>query len=78
MRTTLDIDRLLRLAKQKASELGSTLTRFIEDALRAKLQPSKVSPEPFRFEPVIRSGVPVAGVDFEDRDALYERMEGRS
>jgi hypothetical protein len=40
MRTTLDLDdRLLQQAERRALEQGETLTRFIEDALRARLTP---------------------------------------
>ena len=79
MRTTLDLDdRLLKQAKRRALEQGETLTRFVEGALRARLQAGPATRAPFRFEPVIRSGAAIPGLDFEDRDALYERMEGRS
>ena len=79
MRTTLDLDdRLFREAKAKALERGQTLTRFLEESLRAHLREGRKQRAPFEFRPVIKNGVPVPGVDFEDRDVLYERMEGRA
>jgi len=79
MRTTLDVEtRLLRQAKKRAVEEGETLTRLIEKALRRYLAPSRGQRETFRFEPLTRRGRAPAGVDFDDRDSLYERMDGRS
>ena len=78
MRTTLDLeDQLLRRAKAAAAARGESLSRFLEAALRDRLRALARPVEPFSFRPVVRTGVPVPGVDFEDRDALYERMEER-
>jgi hypothetical protein len=78
MRTTLDLDdQILRRAKAAAAARGESLTRFLEAALRDRLRSLARPAEPFAFRPLVRGGVPVPGVDFEDRDALYERMEGR-
>jgi hypothetical protein len=80
MRTTLDIDdAVLRAAKKRAADEGKTLTRVIEEALRALLG-AKVRTRAGarrRFRPLVKSGRLIAGVDLADRDALYERMEGR-
>jgi hypothetical protein len=79
MRTTLNFDdRLLRQAKKKAAEEGETLTRIIEKALRAYLQPPAPRPTPFKLKLLIRKGRRVPGVNLDDRDSLYETMEGRS
>ena len=79
MRTTLDLDdHLLREAKRRALDEGSTLTRFIEEALRERLRSAGRRSSKFRFRPLTKAGTPVAGVDFEDRDVLYERMEDRA
>jgi hypothetical protein len=79
MRTTLDFDdRLLREAKARAAERGETLTRFIEGALRERLRPAAAPVRRFRFQPLVKRGTLVHGVDVDDRDALYERMEGRA
>ena len=77
MRTTLNLeDRLIREAKKRAAENGETLTSLIEKALRAYLQP-KVA-RGFRLELLVKEGRPVPGVNWDDRDSLYERMGGRS
>jgi hypothetical protein len=79
MRTTLDLDdAVLRAAKQRAAAEDLTLTRVIEEALREYLrQPRRPSRTRFRLRLVTKKGRPVRGVDLADRDALYERMEGR-
>ena len=79
MRTTLDLDdAVLRAAKQRAAAEDLTLTRVIEDALREFLrQPRRRSRTRFRLRLLTKGGRPVRGVDLADRDALYERMEGR-
>jgi hypothetical protein len=77
MRTTLDIDdRLLIAAKKRAAEAKTSLTRVIEDALRGYLAPARARRD-FKLELVIKKGKP-RDIDVADRDALYDRMEGRS
>jgi hypothetical protein len=78
MRTTLDLDSgLLRAAKRRAAETGRTLTSVLEEALRRYLQPARKRGGRFRYVPLTKRGRVVPGVDLADRDALYERMEGR-
>jgi hypothetical protein len=78
MRTTLDLeDRLLREATRRATEDGETLTRVIERALRDYLKPEAPHGRPFRLELLIKTGRAVVGVSCDDRDSVYERMEGR-
>jgi hypothetical protein len=78
MRTTLDLDdRLIRSAKRRAADLGTTLTAVIEQALREHLAPRRSSGKRFRLRLLTKRGRLVPGVDLSDRDALYERMEGR-
>ncbi len=78
MRTTLDLDdRILKEAKSRALAREETLTRFIEESLRARLRELDRRSVPFRFEPVVKRGDRVPGIDFADRDALYERMDER-
>lgn len=78
MRTTLDLDSgLLRAAKRRAAETGRTLTSILEEALRRYLQPSRKRGGHYRYVPLTKRGRIVPGVDLADRDALYERMEGR-
>jgi hypothetical protein len=77
MKTTLNLDEeLLREAKKRAAERGTTLRQVVEDALRDALaEPDAHEPYAFDF-PVVDGGGPPL-VDVADRDALYERMEGR-
>lgn len=78
MRTTLDLeDGLVRAAKRKAVEAGTTLTRVIEDALRQTLRPQEKAKKPFRLKLLTFKGKLKPGVDLSDRDSLYEIMEGR-
>lgn len=78
MRTTLDLDDyVLRKARELAAREGTTLTRIVEEALRDRLAHSRRLRRPFRLTLLTKKGRPVAGVDLADRDALYERMEGR-
>ena len=81
MRTTLDIDdRVLKQAKLQALERGETLTRFIEDALRSRLAEAGEAARlpPFRLTLLTKTGEARPGVDWDDRDSLYEHMEGRT
>lgn len=78
MRTTLDLDdHLLREARKKAAAEGRTLTALIEEALRLLLSTSRRKRAAYRLRWVTRPGPAIPGVDVADRDALYERMEGR-
>jgi hypothetical protein len=79
MKTTLVLDdRLMRRAKRLALDRGMTLTALIETALAEYIDPVAVATAtPYRFEPIVRSGQPMPGVDPADRDQLYEIMEGR-
>ena len=79
MKTTLNFDdHLIRTAKIRAAQQGDTLTRLIERALRDYLQASpRDSARQFRAKLLTKRGRAVAGVNLDDRDALYERMEAR-
>ena len=78
MKTTLNFDdRLFRAAKARAAEEGETLTRLIERALRDYLQAPRPRERPYRADLLTKRGRPVAGVNLDDRDMLYERMDGR-
>ena len=79
MRTTLDIDdRLLHAAKKRAAEKGETLTHLIEQALRLYLRALRPQGRFVRLELLTQIGRLVPGVNWDDRDSLYDRMEGRS
>lgn len=79
MRTTLDLDdELMRTVKRKAAERKTTMTAIVEEALRESLgRGTRPSEKPFKLAWVTVEGRLLPGVDLADRDALYERMEGR-
>ena len=78
MRTTLDIDdHVLRRAKQVAAQEGKTLTRVVEEALRERVARPRREGRPFRLRLLTKKGRRIPGVNLADRDALYERLEGR-
>jgi len=78
MRTTIDLDeKLLRWAKREAAEKGTTLKAVIEDSLRLRYLASKKGGTGFKLRwPSVR-GKLLPGVDIDNRDSLYERMDGR-
>ena len=76
VKTTLNLnDEVLRRCKRSAARDGITLTRFIEDALRAKLVP-KAKPQ-FRLRLLTVHGNRAPNVDVTDRDALYDVIDRR-
>lgn len=78
MRTTLDLDdALVRKAKRRAADGGTTLTAVIEQALREYLAPRRAVGKPFRLRLLTKRGRLLPGINLADRDALYESMEGR-
>ena len=79
MKTTLNLnDELLREAKKKAAEEGTTLTHVVEQGLRAVLDDEDPPAEPYVFSfPTVDGGGPPM-VDVADREALYDLMEGRA
>jgi len=78
MRTTLDLDdHVLRKAKQVAAREGKTLTRLIEEALRERVVRAPRGTGAFKLHVLTKRGRIIPGVNLADRDALYERMEGR-
>lgn len=73
MRTTLDLDdNLLIAAKKLAAERRVTLTRFVEDALRAAVEAPRTQSKSFVW-PTVRGEAPPT-VDVADRGALYEAL----
>ena len=76
MKTTLNLnDQVLREAKRRAARDGITLTRFVEDALRAKLARTGSRKPPFRLKLETVTGTEPPTVDIADRDALYEVID---
>lgn len=57
---------------------GKTLTAFVEEALAAALAPAPERGKPFRLRWKPHRGRLLPGVDLTDRDALYDRMDGRA
>lgn len=75
MRTTLDLDAgLLAAARRQAVERGTTLSRIVEDALRAAvIQPA---PEQKRMAlPTFRGSGTRQGVDLLDSNHLRDVMD---
>jgi len=74
MKTTLNLDdELLRRAKRRAQQRGSTLTSVVEDGLRAVL--AEASAPAYRLQlPVVKGAAPPA-VDPADREALYAILD---
>jgi hypothetical protein len=79
MRTTLDLnDDIMRAVKRYAAESGRTVSSLVESALRELLAQVVRKDRPYKLKwVVVRSGAQ-PGVDLTDRDALLNRMEGRS
>jgi len=76
MRTTLEINNSLFVqAKKKAAEEGVPLRQIVEDALRGYLQGPPSRPK-YRLRWTPDSGRLLPGVDLEDRDSLFDIMDG--
>ena len=76
MKTTLDLnDQVLRQAKSRAAREGITLTKFVEDALRARLAAGRDGKAPFRMRLITVKGDRPPNVDISDRDALYDVID---
>ncbi len=76
MKTTLNLnDQVLRQAKGRAARDGITLTRLVEDALRARLAVVRDDKAPFRMQLKSVKGDRPPNVDISDRDALYDVID---
>lgn len=77
MRTTLDLgDDLLLRAKKTAADQGLPLRQVIEAALQLYLA-KKPRRSAFRLRWRTEGGRILPGVRLDDRDALFDLMEGR-
>jgi Arc/MetJ family transcription regulator len=77
MRTTLEIsDELLRRAKRRAADEATTLRQVVEDALRRYLA-GRPARRGYEFRWRTEKGRILPGVRLDDRDALFDLMEGR-
>jgi len=77
MRTTLDIgDELLRRAKKRAADEGVPLRQVVESALQLHLG-QQTRGRAYKLRWRRESGRLLPGVRLDDRDALFDVMEGR-
>lgn len=73
MKTTLNLDdQLLARAKALARAEGTTLTRVVEEALRARLVPRPSRREAFRLRVTTVRGKRAPAIDIADRNALLD------
>jgi hypothetical protein len=78
MRTTHDIDdRLYGALRREAEGRGWTIPQFIEDLLRRVLREPTGTKKLFKLEWVVVEGHQPPDIGVSDRNALYDRMEGR-
>lgn len=79
MRTTIELnDDLLRRAKRRAANERTTLRAVIEQALRRHLADrGRGERAPYVLRWRTERGVVQAGVRLDDRDALFDLMDGR-
>jgi hypothetical protein len=79
MKTTLYIDdSLFRQVKERAARTARTVTSMVDEALRQLLREESKPPSHYRFDARPVKGKPRSGVDLNDRDSLYETMDGRA
>ncbi len=77
MRTTIDLpDELLRKAKTRSADEGVPLRQVIESALRMYLS-GRRNKQGYRLRWRTEYGRILPGVRLDDRDALFDLMEGR-
>ena len=75
MKTTLNIDdQVMTQLKQEAARQGKTMSELVETALRQLLRARRKVVELPEL-PTFRGGGTL--VDIDNRDALYDAMEGR-
>jgi len=77
MRTTIELnDQVFRAAKRRATDEGKPLREIVEAALRAYLGLARARRD-YRLQWRTERGRLQPGVSLEDRDALWDVMEGR-
>lgn len=78
MRTTVEIsDELLRQAKKRAADEGGPLRKVIEEALRSYLG-KRPKNKKYELKWRTEKGRILPGVRLDDRDVLFDLMEGRT
>jgi hypothetical protein len=76
MRTTVDLsDDLMRRAKKKAADDGVPLRDVVEAALRSYLS-HRSAETGYKFQWTTESGELMPGIDLDDRDSLFDIMDG--
>jgi Bacterial antitoxin of type II TA system, VapB len=77
MRTTLDIsDELFRQLKRRAADEGATIRQVVESALRVYLG-KQSKRKGYQLNWKTERGRLLPGVRLDDRDALFDLMDGR-
>ena len=78
MRTTLKIsDEIYRQLRRKAADEGATVRQVVENALRLYLGNTPKRPS-YRLQWKAERGKVLPGVRLDDRDKLFDIMDGRS
>ena len=76
MRTTIEIgDELFRRAKKRAADEGLSLRQVVESALRDYLSGRPRGSE-YKLRWSAEKGRLLPGVDLDDRDSLFDIMDG--
>ena len=76
MRSTFDIaDDLMRRAKKKAADDGVPLRDVVEAALRSYLS-HRPAESGYKFQWATERGELMPGIDLDDRDSLFDIMDG--
>jgi len=77
MRTTIEIsDELFRRAKKRAAHEGTTLREVVDAALRTYLS-RQTKRAGYKLQWRTESGRILPGVNLDDRDSLFDLMDGR-
>jgi Arc/MetJ family transcription regulator len=77
MRTTIEIsDELFRQLKRKAADEGATIRQVVESALRVYLG-KQSKRKGYQLNWKTERGRILPGVRLDDRDALFDLMDGR-
>jgi hypothetical protein len=78
MRTTLEIsDEIYRQLKRKAADEGATVRQVVENAVRAYLGKPKAR-KGYQLQWRSERGRILPGVRLDDRESLFDIMDGRS
>jgi predicted transcriptional regulator len=79
MRTTIELnDELLRRVKRRAADEGTSVRAIVERALREHLGRAPLRTRRYRLAWRTERGRLQPGVRLEDRDALFDLMDGRA